>query len=205
MWELDHKESWVLKNWCFWTVVLEKTLESPLDCQEIKPVNPKSNQSWIFIGGTDAEAEVPILWPPAAKSQLIVHSDSGKNWGQEEKVATEDEIVGWHHWLNWWTWVWVNSGSSSRWWDREAWSAAVHGSQRVRHDLRDWTESNWIWGNGGKLYQKKEKNVADSLRAFHHLPLSTSDSTAQAVESSHALIVWAAPLSFATWSLRAWK
>ena len=101
MWELDCKESWVLKNWCFWTVVLEKTLESPLDCKEIQPVHPRGNQSWIFIGGTDAEAETPVLWPPDAKNWLIGKDpDAGKDWGQEEKGTTEDEIVGWHHRLN---------------------------------------------------------------------------------------------------------
>ena len=101
MWELDRKEGWVPKNWCFQTVVLEKTLEGPLDCKEIKPVNPKGNQSWIFIGRTDTEAETPILWPPDGKSRLIgKDNDAGKDWGQEEKRATEDEIVGWHHWLS---------------------------------------------------------------------------------------------------------
>ena len=101
MWELDYKESWVPKNWCFWTVVLEKTLESPLDCKEIQPVHPKGNQSWIFIGRTDVEGETPILRPPDAKSWLIgKDSDAGKDWGQEEKGTTEDEMVGWHHRLN---------------------------------------------------------------------------------------------------------
>ena len=99
MWELDHKESWVPTNWCFWTVVLEKTLESPLDCKEIQSVHPKGNQSWIFIGRTDAEA--PILWPPDVKSQLTGKDpDAKKDWGQEEKQATEDEMVAWHHWLH---------------------------------------------------------------------------------------------------------
>ena len=98
MWELDYKESWALKNWCFWTVVLEKTLESPLDCKEI---NPKENQSWIFTGRTDAEAETPILWPPDAKSWLIRKDpDAGKDRRQAEKGITEDEMVGWHHWLD---------------------------------------------------------------------------------------------------------
>ena len=98
MWELDHKEGWVLKNWCFLTVLLEKTLESPVDCK-IEPVDPKGNQFWIFIGRTDAEA--PILWLPDAKNWLIRKDpDAGKDWGQEEKGATEDEMVGWHHWLN---------------------------------------------------------------------------------------------------------
>ena len=100
-WELDYKESWVLKNWCFWTVVLEKTLESPLDSKEIQPVHPKGNQSWIFIARTDAEAEAPILWSPDAKNWLIWKDpDAEKDWRQKEKGTTEDEMVGWHHWLN---------------------------------------------------------------------------------------------------------
>ena len=115
MWELDHKESWAPKNWCFWTVVLEKTLDCPLDCKEIQPVHLKGNQSWIFIGRTDAEAETPILWPPDVKSWLIWKDpDAGKVWRWEEKGMTEDEMVGCYHWLNgheffvntgiwWWT------------------------------------------------------------------------------------------------------
>ena len=95
------KESWALKNWCFWTLVLEKTLESPLDCKDIQPVHPKGNQSWIFIGRTDAEAETPTLWPPNAKSWLIWKDpDAGKDWRREEKGKTEDEMVGWHQWLS---------------------------------------------------------------------------------------------------------
>ena len=101
MWELDCEESWVPRNWCFWTVVLEKTLESPLDCKEIQPVHPKGDQSWVFIGRTDVEAETPILWPPDAKRCLIWKDpDAGKDWGQEEKGTTEDEMVEWHHGLN---------------------------------------------------------------------------------------------------------
>ena len=101
MWELDYKESWEPKNWCFWTVVLEKTFESPLDCKEIQPVHPKGNQCWIFIGRTDAEAETPILWPPDSKNWLIWKDpDAGKYWRQEEKGTAEDEMVGWHHQLN---------------------------------------------------------------------------------------------------------
>ena len=101
MWELDYKESWVPKNWCFWTVVLDKTLESPLDCKEIQPVHPKGDQSWVFIRWTDVEAETTILWPPDVMSWLIGKDlDAGKDWGQEEKGTTEDEMVGWYHWLN---------------------------------------------------------------------------------------------------------
>ena len=101
MWELDYKESWELKNWCFWTVVLEKTLESSLDCKEIQPVHPKGDQPWIFIGRTDVEGETPILWPPDAKSWLTGKDpDPGKDWRQEEKGTTGNEMVGWHHGLN---------------------------------------------------------------------------------------------------------
>ena len=99
MWGLDCEESWVPKNWCFWTVVLEKTLESPLDCKEIQPVHSKGDQSWVFFGRNDTIAETPILWPPRVKSWLIgKDSDAGRDWGQEEKGMTEDEMVGWHHW-----------------------------------------------------------------------------------------------------------
>ena len=129
-------ESWTIiptpKNWCFWTVVLEKVVESSLDCKEIKPVHPKGNQSWIFTGRTDAEAETPILWPPDAKNWLIWKDpDAGKDWRQEEKGRTEDKMVGWHHWLNG-TWVWANSG---RWW-RAGKPGVLQsmGSQRVGHD-----------------------------------------------------------------------
>ena len=100
MWELDCKEGWVLKNWGFWTVVLEKTLESPLDCKEIQPVYSNGNQSWIFIGRTDAEAETPILWPDVKNWLTGKDTDAGKDWRQEEKGTTEDDIVGWHHWLD---------------------------------------------------------------------------------------------------------
>ena len=101
MWELDYQESWAPKNWCFWTVVLEKTIESPLDCKEIQPVHPKGDQFWTFIGRTDAEAETPIFWPPDGKIWLIrKDSDAGKYWGQEEKEAIDDEMVGWHHRLD---------------------------------------------------------------------------------------------------------
>ena len=121
MWELDHKESWAPKNWCFWTVVLEKTLESPLDCKEIQPVHPKGNQSWILLGRTDVEAETPKLWPPDAKSWLIWKDpDAGKDWGWEEKGTTENEKVGWHHRLN----EWIGKPGMLQ----------STGSQRVRHN-----------------------------------------------------------------------
>ena len=138
MWELDHKQSWAPKNWCFWTVVLEKTLESPLDSKETQPVNPKGNQSWIFITRTDAEAEAPILWPPDAKNWLIWKDpDAGKDWGQEEKGTTEDETVGGI------TDLMDMSLSSSKcwWWTGKPGVLQSTGSQRLRHDWA--TELNW--------------------------------------------------------------
>ena len=123
MWELDYKESWAPNNWCFWTVLLEKTLESPLDCKEIQPVHPKGNQSWIFIGKTDAEAETPVLWPLDVKNWLIwKYPDVGKNWIQEKGMASPTQ----------WTWVWVNSGSW--WWTGRPGVLQFMGLQRVRHN-----------------------------------------------------------------------
>ena len=137
MWELDYKESWVPKNWCFWTAVLEKTLESPLDCKEIQSVHPKGDKSWLFIGRTVVEAETLILWPPDAESWLIWKDpDAGRDWGQEEKGMTEDEMVGWHHWPNGhgsgWT-LGVGDGQGG---------LAVHGVTKSRTRLSDWTELN---------------------------------------------------------------
>ena len=139
MWELDYKDSWVPKNWCFWTLVLEKTLESPLDCKEIQPVRPKGDQSWVFIGRTDVEAEPLILWPPDVKTCLIGKDpDTGKDWGQEEKGTTEDDMVGWHHQLNGHGFGWTLGAGDGQG------GLACYGSmrsQRVRHDWA--TELNW--------------------------------------------------------------
>jgi len=142
MWELDCEESWALKNWCFWTVVLEKTLASPLDCKEIQPVHPKGDQPWVFIGRTDAEAETLVLWPPHVKSWLIGKDpNAGRDWGQEEKGMTEDEMAGWHHWLDGHEFELVR--------DREAWRAAIHGVAKSWTRLSDWTELNveWCWAS----------------------------------------------------------
>ena len=138
MWELDCEESWAPKNWCFWTVVLQKTLESPLDCNEIQPVHPKENQSLVFTGRTDAEAETPIFWPPHEKGWLI-----GKTqmlWGIGDRRTRDDR--GWDGWMaspTRWTWVWVNS--RSWWWTGRAGVLRFMGSQRVWHDWA--TELNW--------------------------------------------------------------
>jgi len=139
MWELDCEEGWAPKNWCFWTVVLEKTLESPLDCKEIQPIHSKGDQSWVFFGRSDAKAETPILWPPHAKSWLI-----GKDWCWEGLGAGEEgDDRGWDGWmasLTQWTWVWVNSGSW--WWTGRPGVLQFMESQRVGHDwmteLTEW-------------------------------------------------------------------
>ena len=142
MWELDPKESWAPKNWCFLTVVLEKTLESPLDFREIQPVHPKGNQSWIFIGRTDAEVEAPIFWPPDLKNWLIWKDpDAEKDWRWEEKGMTEDEMVGWHHWLN--GCEFEQTPRSSEGW--EAWRAAVHGVTRSGTWPGNWTTVTETW------------------------------------------------------------
>ena len=157
MWELDCEEIWAPKSWCFWTVVLEKTLESPLDCKEIQPVHSKGNQPWVFFGRNDAKAETPVLWPPHAKSWLIgKDSDAGRDWGQEEKGTTENEMAGWHHWLD---------GRESGWTpgvgDGQGGLACCNSWGRKESDMTErlnWTELNWMnrkkekgeWEEGGR-------------------------------------------------------
>ena len=138
-WTVKKAERWRI-NWCFWTVVLEKTLESPSDCKETQPVHSKGDQSWVYFGRNDAKAETPVLWPPHVKSWLIGNdSDGGRDWGQEEKGTTEAEMAGWHHSCHRWTWVWVNSGSC--WWTGRPGVLRFMGSQKVGHD---WAmELNW--------------------------------------------------------------
>ena len=183
MWELDYKESWAPKNWCFWTVVLEKTLESPLDCKEMQPVHPKLNQSWIFIGRTDAKAETPIFWPPDVKNWLIWKDpDAGKDWGQEEKGMTEDEIVGCHHWLNGHGFGWTPKLG-----DGQGGLVCCRSWGRKESDMTEWTELNWtdvevpilwppdaknwfIWKEPDieKDWRQEEEMTEDKMVRWHH-------------------------------------
>ena len=138
MWELDCEEGWAMKNWCFWTVVLKKTLESLLDCKENQPVHPKGNQSWVFIGRTDAET--PVLWPPHAKSWLIgKDSDAGRDCGQEEKGTTEDEMAGWHHRLDGRGFGWTPGVG-----DGQGGLVCCDSWGRKELDTTEWTELNWM-------------------------------------------------------------
>jgi len=178
MWELDCEEGWALKNWCFWTVVLEKTLESPLDCKEIQQVPSKGDQSWVFFGRTDAKAETPIFWPPQAKSWLIgKDSDAGKDWGQEEKGTTEDEMVGWHHRLIGHGFEWTPEVG-----DGQGGLACCGSWGRKESDTTEqltWTELNWDHEGGvlrsGIIALIKE-TPESSLTLFLHVRRQREDS-----------------------------
>ena len=162
MWELDCEEGWAPKNWCFWTLVLEKTLESPLDWKEIQPVHPKGDQSWVFTGRTNAKAETPILWPPHAKSWLIgKNPDAGRDWGQEEKGTTEDEMGGWHHQLDGHEFVWTlwggdGQGSLACW---DSWGCKeLDTTERLHFHF----SLSWIGeGNGNPLQYSCLENPRD--------------------------------------------
>ena len=174
MWELDCEESWVPKNWCFWTAVLVKTLESPLDCKEIQPVHYKGNQSWVFIGRTDDKAETPILWPPHAKSWLIgKDSDAWRDWGQEEKGMTEDEMAGWHHRLDGHEFVWTPGVG-----DGQGGLACCDSWGHKESDTIEqlnWTELKWKHNQqkiGLKIYwvwphPSEQDTVSPSVNLFH--------------------------------------
>ena len=158
MWVLDCEESWALKNWCFWTVVLEKTLESPLDCKEIQPVHSKGDQSWVYFGRSDAKTETPVLWPPHAKSWLTgKDSDVGRDWEQERKVMTKDEMAGWHHWLN---------GHESEWTpgvgDGQGGLACCNSWGRKESDTTE-TELKWTELNHWVLQAENENDQRTSL------------------------------------------
>ena len=161
MWELDCEESWAPKNWCFCTVVLEKTPESPLDCKEIQPVHSEGDRPWDFFGRNDAKAETPVLWPPHVKSWIIgKYSDAGRHWGQDEKGMTEDEMAGWHHWLDGHEFEWTPGVGDGQ----EAWHSAIHGVTKSRTRLIDWTELNWT------IREQKEK-----LKKQFHSPLQRKE------------------------------
>ena len=163
MWELDYKEGWVPKNWCFWTVVLAKTLESPLDCKEIQPAHPKGVQSWLFIGRTDVEAETPILWPPDAKSWLIWKDpNAGKDWRQEEKGMTENEMVGWHHWFNGYEFEWTLGVG-----DGQGGLAYCSPWDRKESDMTEWLNLTEL-----KLYKLEITKISGFISAAESLKMT---------------------------------
>ena len=163
MWELDYKESWAPKNWCFWTMMLEKTLESPLDCKEIQPVHPKGDQSWVFIGRTDVEAETPVLWPPHVKSWLIWKDpDAGKDWRQEEKGTTEDEMAGWHHQLNAHEFGWTPGAGDGQ--GGPGYCGSWGCKQSDMTDQLNWTDSLPPRGKFGLLQNSVETGNGQGLK-----------------------------------------
>ena len=188
MWELKHKDGWALKNWWFRTLVLEKTLESPMDCKEIKPVNPKGNQSWIFIGRTDAEAETPILWPPVEKSWLNGKDlDAGKDWRLKKKMVAEDKMVVYHH-----QFMDMNFGKLQeivR--DRKAWHAAVHGVTKGQIWMSNWTSTTEKFTDQWKF-----------LFSFHMLKLYTINADKKSLASRRTVPV---RFIFCVWEMLVWE
>ena len=192
---LDCEESWALKNWCFWTVVLEKTLESPLDCKEIQPVHSEGDQPWDYFGRNDTKAETPVLWPPHAKSWLIrKDSDAGRDWGQEQKGTTEDEMAGWHHRLNGRESEWTLGVG---WWTGRPGVLWFMGLQRVGHDWAtelNWTESKlWFFQctdvRAGPLMKKTERRRIDAFKLwswrFLRVPWTARRSNQSILKETH--------------------
>ena len=184
MWELDCEESWVLKNWCFWTVVLEKTLESPLDCKEIQPLHSEGDQPWDFFGRNYAKAEAPVLWPPHAKSWLIgKDSDAGRDWGQEEKGTTEDEMAGWHHRLDGCEFEWIPGVGDGQ--GGLACCDSCGGNESDMTEWLNWTDGlfrasllaqtvknpptmreTWVWSLGWEDPQAEDMTTYSSILAW---------------------------------------
>ena len=165
MWELDCEESWVPKNWCIWTMVLEKTLESPLDCKEIQPVHSKGDQPWVFFGRNDAKAETLVVWPPHEKSWLIgKDSEAGRDWGQKEKGTTEDEMAVWHHWLNGREFEWSMGVG-----DRQGGLACCDSRGRKESDTTE--QLNWTcifyWHNSANIFLEKYSHTHNQMLLAH--------------------------------------
>ena len=172
IWELDHKEGWVSKNWCFQIVLLEKALESPLDGKEIKQVNPRGNQPWIFIGRIDADAEAPKLWPLDVKCWLIGKDcDAGKDWGQEENWAAENEMVGWHHWLNGHEFECTPRESEGQ----RTWCATIHEVTKSWTWLSHWTTTTWQIGRKAPLIMVSLSRLTPPYTLTHPDPLHRAD------------------------------
>ena len=181
MWELDCEEGWAPKNWCFWTVMLEKTLESLLDCKEIQPVHSEGDQPWDFFGRNDAKAEAPVLWPPHVKSWLIgKDSDAGRDWGQEEKGTTEDEMAGWHHWLDGREFEWTPGDGDgqgglvccSSWGRKESDTTEWLNWTELTDTQNSGTLKSWLIGkdfDAGRDWGQEEKGMTeDKMAGWHH-------------------------------------
>ena len=188
MWKLDCEESWVLKKWCFWTVVLEKTLESPLDYKEIQPVHSEGDQSWVFIGRADVKAETPIVWPPHAKSWLIgKDSDARRDWGQEEKGMTEDEMAGWHHWLDGRAFEWTLGVG-----DGQGGLACCNSWGRKESDMTEqlnWTDTIY-WSY---LVVQKVKNLP-AMRETWIWPLDWEHALEEGMAFHSSILAWIIPM-----------